>query len=56
MWHNVSVSLRVVTILLWIEHRIGRLRRLVDRPSRPKIPEPAGNYEPFDRRDVRARW
>jgi hypothetical protein len=56
LWHNVIVSLRVVTVLLWIEHRIGRLRRLLDRPPRLKISGPPKDSEPFDRRDLRAKW
>jgi hypothetical protein len=56
MWHNATVSQRVAAVLLWIEHRIGRLRRLVDRPARLKIAGPPKEPELFDRRDLRAKW
>ncbi|HEX3681236.1 MAG TPA: hypothetical protein VHU83_01755 [Bryobacteraceae bacterium] len=56
MCHAVTVSQRVAAVLLWIEHRIGRLRRLVDRPPRLKIWLPPKEPELFDRRDLRAKW
>ena len=50
---------RVALILLWVEYRIGRLRRLLDRlPEMRSTQElaPAREQELFDRRDLRARW
>ncbi|HTU48811.1 MAG TPA: hypothetical protein VMF91_27355 [Bryobacteraceae bacterium] len=56
MCENPTVSPRVVIVLLWIEHRIGQLRRLVDRPPRLKVSGPPPEPELFDRRDLRAKW
>ena len=50
---------RLPLVLLWIEYRIGWLRRLIDRSGRMESAprqRSSAKYEPFDRRDLRMRW
>jgi hypothetical protein len=59
MCHNHTVSPRVALVLLWIEYRIARLRRRVERSSKIRSSWRQGTAEErdlFDRRDLRARW
>jgi hypothetical protein len=56
MWHTAFVSRCLAMLLLWIERRVARLRRLIASPVRQPFQAPSVVPGAFDRRDLRARW